>query len=138
MVEEDPEKLANLCEEYGRSTAKGRELTTIDRKRRRAGESTRAVLQERASGSQSVAMYEDMDVGNVVDGDHRKWRETTEKEKEKEYAWDDVNDMLLPIDFYQESEEGGNGTLEGETCQGVGEVGGLGGDLESPDQHGSV
>ena len=39
---------------------------------------------------------------------------------------------------YQESEEGGNGTLEGETCQGVGEVRGLGGDRESPDQHGSV
>ena len=48
-------------------------------------------------------MYEDMDVGNVVDGDHRKWRETTEKEEEKEYAWDDVNDMLLPIDLIRKA-----------------------------------
>ena len=68
-----------------------------ERKRRRADESGRMVIQERASGSQTPPVYEEMEIGNVVDGDPRKWeRSVTE---DSEYAWDDVNDMELPLDL---------------------------------------
>ena len=38
-----------------------------------ADEDGRMVNQERASGSQSPPVYEEMEVANVVDGDPRKW-----------------------------------------------------------------
>ena len=45
-----------------------------DQKRRRADDSGRVVMQERNSGLQSPAGNEETEVGNVVDGDPRKWQ----------------------------------------------------------------
>ena len=98
MVDKDSEKLAKLFEEYQEEYLKTQGADDDDeRKRRRADESGRMVIQERASGSQSLPVYVEMEIGNVVDGDPRKWeRSVTE---DSEYAWDDVNDMELPLDL---------------------------------------
>ena len=102
MVEKDSEKLAKLFEEYREEYLKTQGADDDDeRKRRRADESGRMVIQERASGSQSPPVYEEMEIGNVVDGDPRKWeRSVTE---DSEYAWDDVNDMELPLDLVKKA-----------------------------------
>ena len=91
-VEKDSEKLAKLFEECREEYLK---TQGADDDERRADESGRMVIQGRASGSQSPPVYEEMEIGNVVDGDPRKWERSAAEDSE--YAWDDVNDMELPL-----------------------------------------
>ena len=91
------------------------------------------VIQERASGSQSPPVYEEMEIGNVVDGDPRKWeRSVTEG---SEYAWDDVNDMELPLDLVKKARKEEMEHMKGKIFKGGKEVGGLGDDKESSNEY---
>ena len=91
------------------------------------------VIQERASGSQSPPVYEEMEIGNVVDGDPRKWeRSVTE---DSEYAWDDVNDMELPLDLVKKARKEEMEHMKGKIFKGGKEVGGLGDDRESSNEY---
>jgi hypothetical protein len=98
MKEEDPDKLAKLFEQYRAEYIGERNDNEEDGKRRRADESGRAVMQEKASGSQQPAAYAEMEVGNVMEG-----MGSLEGHSAEEYAWDDVNDMALPIDMVKKA-----------------------------------
>ena len=78
MVEEDPEKLANLCGEYGRSIAQGRELTTTMTARRMVGPFFRKGPLDRSrwpcTRTLTVEMWRTETTGNV--GRRRKRKRT--------------------------------------------------------------
>ena len=106
MKEEDPEKLNNIFEEYREEYLKAREnAKEEDVKRARTEEPER--MQERASGSADAAVYEGMTIGLVI-GEIDPWEflenaavqgdeAEVKAEESDEYAWDDVNDIPLPL-----------------------------------------
>jgi hypothetical protein len=108
MTEEDPEKLNKIFQEYRQEYLKAREEEKEEEvKRARTKEPEQ--MQEVASGSADAAVYTDMTVGMVM-GEIDPWEylentkvegkvEDKEAENTNEYAWDDVNDIPLPLDL---------------------------------------
>jgi len=103
MKEEDPEKLAALFERYRLEYQEGRSKEDREDKRRRVEDEGMFEqdekdldldldLRERASGSGQAAAYEEMEVGEV-EGDF----------VDDEFAWDDVNDIALPIELVRKA-----------------------------------
>jgi hypothetical protein len=108
MKEEDPEKLNKIFEEYRREYLKAREEEK-EEEAKRARTSAPEQMHERASGSADAAVYEDMTIGMVI-GEIDPWEflentkaeesgEEVKAEEVGEYAWDDVNDIPLPLDM---------------------------------------
>ena len=112
MREEDPEELNKIFEQYRKEYIKARE-DNDDEQAKRARTENPGQLQERASGSAEAAVYEEMAIGMVI-GEIDPWEfleraaasenmKEPEAEDFEEYAWDDVNDIPLPLDKVKEA-----------------------------------
>jgi hypothetical protein len=107
MKEEDPEKLNKIFEEYRREYIRARDGDK-EEEAKRARTTGPEQMQEVASGSADAAVYMDMTIGMVMSEidpweflENTKAEEYEEEVKEEsfdEYAWDDVNNIPLPLD----------------------------------------
>jgi hypothetical protein len=122
MKEEDPEKLSKIFEEYRREYLKARGEGQGE-EAKRARTTGPEQMQEVASGSADAAVYMDMTIGTVV-GEIDPWEflentevECNQKEAEAEnfdeYAWDDVNDIPLPLDQVKAARKEEMGHMKG-------------------------
>ena len=109
MMEEDPEDAAKLFERYKEQYLRERGTPGTDEKRRKTDNHIEAEMSERASSSADPVVYEEMEVGNVM-ADTGDFTEETVVEMTAcwiegagQRAWDDVNDMALPLDLVRKA-----------------------------------
>ena len=127
MAEDDPDKLSELFEAYKKEYRASRaDHDTGEAKRKKVEET--AQVQERATGSDQGPTYEEMEVG-MVSGEIDPWEflENTARDEgdgdmktlegydyaEGEYAWDDVNDIALPLELVKKERKEEMGHMKG-------------------------
>ena len=103
MREQDPEKAKRLYREY------------MEEYQRQKSEKTS--FSEVASGSSGGAVYEeDMHIDQVI-ADEVMWIDQLQESEVKKYAWDDVNDIPLPLEKVIEARREEIGFMKGKTFE---------------------
>ena len=104
IVEEDPQKLDKLFEQYRLEYVKVNGEIGSENKKRRT-EEPETTMHEQAGGSGEAPMYVDAGVRQIEVGEANPWDligkvqddgEVMEEKYWTEVAWDDVNDIELP------------------------------------------
>ena len=116
MEEEDPAEFTGRFEQHKEKYLKERDAPAADDKRRKTNGGIETEMKERATGSSDPAVYEEMEVGIITEEFSEEmivemmacWIEGT-----GEYAWDDVNNIALPLQLVKEARKEEMGHMKG-------------------------
>ena len=117
---------------------KERDAPAADDKRRKTNGGIETEMKERATGSSDPAVYEEMEVGIITEEFSEEmivemmacWIEGT-----GEYAWDDVNNIALPLQLVKEARKEEMGHMKGKIVKVVKKGRGVGGHRQGSDKY---